>query len=76
MAKVEQKEDGEIVIESPFGGAVAVAIRTAEDHKNQTFRTLITIRAGTLAKDISFNFGSYDGPTTKGGSPGDPPTCP
>lgn len=62
----------ETVIETPRGGAVAVAIRAAETDKD--FRILITIRAGYGAKDIKFNFG-YDGPQVRGGGDGNPP-CP
>jgi len=58
---IEQNGD-EILITSPFGGAVGVAIRTAEDHKAKTFRMVITIRAGTQPEKIVFNFGNYSGP--------------
>lgn len=55
---------------------VAIAIRTAETATEK--RMLITIRAGTGAEKITFNFGNYGsgGIQTMGGGPGDPPPCP
>jgi hypothetical protein len=66
-------DPAETIIETPRGGAVAVAIHAAET--TETFRIMITIRAGYGAKDIKFNFGS-SGPQVRGGGDGDPPTCP
>jgi hypothetical protein len=69
--------EDETVVASPFGAAVGVAIRTAENHEKKTFRMIITIRAGTQPEKIVFNMGgSYGGPTTQGGGPGEPPECP
>jgi len=73
--------DDETLIESGFGGAVGIAIRTAEDHQRQTFRTLITIRAGTQVQKVKFSMGpgSYGSggiTTQEGGGPGGEPPCP
>lgn len=72
---MEKPDPNETLIHTPRGAAVGVAIRTAETA--ESFRMLITIRAGTCPEKIVFNFGNYDtgGIQTKGGDPGDPP-CP
>ena len=63
----------ETVITTPRGGAVAIAVRAAETA--DSFRILITIRAGYDAKNIKFDFGNYGGGTVKGGGDGSEP-CP
>lgn len=65
----------ETVITMPRGGAVGIAIRTAETATE--FRALITIRFGTMPEKIQFNFGTYgSGPQVRGGGDGSPPDPP
>jgi hypothetical protein len=66
----------ETIIRTPRGGAVGIAIRTAETETE--FRMLVTIRAGFDPGKIEFNFGNYGsgGVQAFGGDPGGGPPCP
>lgn len=73
---MDQKPDPEeTIIPLRYGGAVGIAIRTAETATE--FRMLVTIRAGFDPGKIEFNFGNYGGGVqTMGGDPGGGPPCP
>jgi hypothetical protein len=79
MTDKKNEKDVEEIDLGSEGFPVAIAIRTSENSQTGEKRMLITIRAGTGAKDIQFNFGNYGsgggGVTTMGGDPGSPP-CP
>jgi hypothetical protein len=71
----EFEESEETVIITPRGAAVGMAFRFFESATE--FRGLITLRAGTQAHKIKFDFGNYgSGPQVRGGGDGSPPDCP
>jgi len=77
--KPEIRQEGdETIVDWDDSLPVAIAIRTSSNPTTGEKRMLITVRAGSGADKITFNFGNYGagGVQAFGGGDGDPPTCP
>jgi hypothetical protein len=76
MQEPIQPLPGEDIIQGPNGGAIGIAIRSAET--KDSFRMLITIRAGFNPEKIVFNLGpgSYGNVSAQGPGDGNEPPCP